>query len=569
MIEFSRVSVPTLREKPADADTASHELLLRAGMMRPVAAGVYTMLPLGARALMRIEDVVRQEMNASGALEVSLPSLHPAELWRKSGRWQEYGPEMMRLNDRQGRAFCLGPTAEELITSYVAREEPSYRDLPVNLYQIQTKFRDEARPRYGLLRGREFRMKDAYSFHVDRKSLDETYGSMYEAYSRIARRCSLEVTVVEAATGLMGGDVSNEFMVLSGVGEDVVVHCTNCGYGANAELESHRPAVVFGSEERDLREVGTPGTETIEEVSGFLGVGSRGILKCVLYVCGGEPLAVFLPGYREVSESKLARILGTEDFHPLRDDERESYPQVTPGFTGPVGLEDVRVIFDREVAGSTGLVCGANKKDFHLVGAVEARDFSAEPLADVARAVDGDLCTVCGAPLSVSRGIEIGHIFKLGTRYSASMDACFTAEDGSRRHMEMGCYGIGTSRMLATVVEQHHDESGITWPAAVAPAGLHMIVIGGPGTEQHAFALETAAGLENRGVEVLLDRRNVSPGIKFNDADLVGLPVQMVAGKKLESDGVVDIKLRAGGDRREFSKDGVLEQIEGALAEAP
>jgi prolyl-tRNA synthetase len=567
-LKFSRVTVPTLKEKPAEAEIPSHELLLRAGMMRSVAAGIYTLLPLGSRALGKIEEIVREEMNAAGALEVVLPSLHPAEPWERSGRWQAYGPEMMRMEDRAGREFCLGPTAEELITMTVGKTAPSYRDLPVNLYQIQTKFRDEIRPRFGLLRGREFRMKDAYSFHVDEEDLDRTYERMYEAYSAVARRCSLETRVVEASTGLIGGDVSHEFMVISNVGEDVLVYCESCDYGANAELEEHRPGAAFGGDSQAIEEVSTPGMVTVEEVAGFLDTTDRGVLKCVLYMVGGEPLAVFVPGYREVSEAKLMSALGTDDFHVMREDEHELYSEVTPGFTGPVGLREVRVLFDLEVKGAGGLVCGGNKPDYHFRGAQEGRDFTAEPLADVAGALEGDLCSRCGGQLRITRGIEIGHIFKLGTKYTGALDVQFADKDGVLRPIIMGTYGIGTSRILQTVVEQHRDEGGIRWPKAVAPLTVEIIVVAPERSEQAEAAARLASELAERGHESLLDDREASPGVKFNDADLVGLPLQVVAGKKL-ADGKVDLKTRYTGERRDVPLELAAAEVERAIAEAP
>ena len=528
------------------------------------------MLPLGALALRRVEDVVRREMNDAGAVEVVLPSLHPADLWIESGRWNEYGPEMMRLSDRQDREFCLGPTAEELITDIVARTAPSYRDLPVNLYQIQTKFRDETRPRFGLLRGREFRMKDAYSFHSDEGDLDRTYERMRLVYSSIARGCSLDVRVVEAVTGLIGGDVSHEFMVVSDIGEDVLVYCGNCEYGANAELESHAPGHTFGGDESgSTEEVHTPGLVSVEEVASFMGVGPALVMKCVIYVTAEEVVAVFVPGYREVSEAKLARVLGTDEFHPMREDERARFPAVTAGFTGPVGLEGVRMVFDREITGARGLVCGANRPDYHLRGVEEGRDFSAEPAFDVAAVVQGDTCVRCGGGLEIARGIEIGHIFKLGVKYSEALGGNFTDRDGKVKPMIMGTYGIGTSRILATVVEQHHDDGGIKWPISVAPLPVELIVIKPGRPEQAEAADELTRGLAGRGMEVLVDDREVSPGVKFNDADLVGLPLQVVVGKKLDSDGTVDLKTRYTGERRAVPVELAVEEIERALEEAP
>lgn len=560
-MKFNRVSVPTLKESPAEAEIISHELLLRAGMIRSVAAGIYTLLPLGALALERIEQVVREEMNSVGALEIVLPSLQPADPWIQSGRWEAYGPEMMRLKDRAGREFCLAPTAEEMVTTAVGKTAPSYRDLPLCLYQIQTKYRDERRPRFGLLRGREFRMMDAYSFHTDADQLEITYAEIFNAYLEIARRCSLETRVVDAATGNIGGSESSEFMVISEVGEDTLVYCDSCRYGANSELEKHRPSIDYGGEPSAAERIHTPGIRTVEELAGFTGRTADSLLKCVLYVAGNEPLAVFVPGYREVSEAKLASVLGTEDFHVMREDERALYPELAAGFVGPVGLKGAKAIFDTEITGSKGLVCGANEYDHHLVGVEEGRDFNADPIADIAGAVDGDLCPECDGRLSLARGIEIGHIFKLGTRYTETLGVDYSGEDGTLHKVVMGTYGIGTSRMLQTVVEQHHDERGIVWPRAIAPLPVQIIVVGAQDKEQLDAAAGIEAALAARGFEALVDDRAVSPGVKFNDADLIGLPVQITVGKKLV-DGMVDIKIRHSGERMDVAVDSVLTEFE-------
>ncbi|MDD5748369.1 MAG: proline--tRNA ligase [Actinomycetota bacterium] len=568
MLKFSRVTVPTLREKPVDCEVVGHELMLRAGLMRPVSSGIYMMLPLGLSALLKVENIVREEMNKTGAIELELPSLHPSESWQASGRWFEYGPEMMRLTDRHGRDFCLGPTAEELITHYVGKAAPSYRDLPVNLYQIKTKFRDEPRPRFGLLRAREFRMKDAYSFHRGTEELDETYERMYQAYLEIARRCSLEVKVVEASTGLIGGDVSHEFMVLSDAGEDTVSLCEKCGYGANAELERHRPTLRFGGEEEEeIEEVHTPGLTSIDDVSEFMGVPARMVLKCVLYVVGGDALAVFIPGYREVSTKKLAAVLKTDSFHPMREDEFPFFPSLTPGFVGPVGLRDTKVIFDEEVVGARNIICGANKEDYHLKGVEEKRDFRAEPAMNVASSVEGDECPSCDGALTISRGIEIGHIFKLGLKYSKPLGVEFTDRDGSLMPVVMGTYGMGTTRILQTVVEQHHDDRGIRWPKAVAPIPVELIVLNSENNEQIETAENLSRELEKKEIEVLIDDRSLSPGIKFNDADLVGLPIQVVIGNKI-SRGMLDLKLRYTSIKRDVEIRNAGGAVENALKEA-
>jgi len=568
-LRISRVTVPTLREDPADAEVSSHALLIRAGMMRQIAAGIYSLLPLGLLALVRVEEIVRDEMNKKGACEIALPYIHPADVWIESERWFKYGPEMMRLKDRQGRDFCLGPTAEELVTKYFASTAPSYKDLPINIYQIQTKFRDEPRPRYGLLRAREFRMMDAYSFHTSSSDVDKTYEEMHDAYLNIARRCSLDARVVEASTGLIGGDISHEFMVISQVGEDVIVYCKNCNYGANAELERHRPTRIFGgNKEEPISEVHTPGIFSVDDVASFLGITPERVLKCVLYVVQGEVLAVFVPGYRDVSEEKLKRFLGTDEFHPLRDDEREIFPELTPGFTGPVGLKGARVLFDLEVKGAKNLVCGANKEDYHLTGVDEGRDFMAEPLADIACAVQGDGCPECDGYLEIAHGIEIGHIFKLGLKYSEVLGANFTDRDGSLKPAHMGTYGIGTTRILQTIVEQHRDSQGIRWPKACAPLQVEIIVLSPSDPMQNEVLVMLEGMFKNMGIQALVDEREVSAGVKFNDADLIGLPLQVVVGSKV-SKGMLDLKIRYTQERGDFSIDNAAGAIKKALDSAP
>ncbi|MDD5448183.1 MAG: proline--tRNA ligase, partial [Actinomycetota bacterium] len=460
--------------------------------------------------------------------------------------------------------------AEEMITALASWASPSYRDLGAIFYQIQTKFRDEIRPRFGLLRAREFRMKDAYSFHVDEQDLDITYEKMNDAYSRIAKRCSLDVKIVEAPTGLIGGDVSHEFMVVSDVGEDGIVYCSECGYGADQELESHKPPSQIGSSSSfPLSEVLTKGLTSIEEVASFLEVEASRVIKCVLYVVSGKPLAVFVPGYREVSDAKLARILGTADYHGLREDERELFPTLTPGFTGPVGLKGVEIIFDKELVGAKGMVCGANREDYHLYGVEEGRDFEAKPAFDVASPVEGDLCIKCGSPLRLARGIEMGHIFKLGKKYSEPMKATFTAKNGEVKPIVMGTYGLGTTRMLAAVVEQHHDGDGIKWPKAVAPLEVELVVVNPQAPAQAEAASRLLGSFERSGLEVLLDDREVSPGVKFFDADLVGLPLQMIIGKNTERQNTVDFKLRFSGDKMTVSIDSSLESAHNILRGLP
>ncbi len=544
----SRLFAPTLKESPADAEIASHKLLVRGGFMRRVASGIYDFLPLGVRVLRKIERIIREEMNREGAQEVMLPILQPRELWEESGRWSLYGEEMMRLKDRAGRDFGLGPTHEEVITALVRDNIKSYRDLPLNLYQIGAKFRDEVRPRFGLLRAREFVMKDAYSFDRDEKGMRDSYHSMYRAYSRIFDRCGVRWMAVEADTGLIGGDVSHEFMVLAAVGEDRIAHCENCGYAANVNLAGYRRESITGKA-RPLELVYTPGRRTVEEVSSFLEVEPRYLIKCLMYLVEGKPVAVLVPGDREAGEVKLERALGTPEFRLFNDADWECHPQFVRGFVGPVGLDGAEVLADLSLEGAQGMVCGSNREDHHLVGVEVGRDFKPTRYLDLALVRDGDPCPRCDSSLQVAAGIEVGQIFQLGLKYSQSMGCTYTDEKGQERPVFMGCYGIGVTRLMAAIVEQHHDDKGIRWPLEVAPAHVHIIPLNYEKEERRRAAEGIYRELLESGLEVLLDDREESAGVKFADADLYGIPFRLVLGKVFEESGELELQVRTSGER--------------------
>jgi prolyl-tRNA synthetase len=551
-VRFSQGYIPTLKETPTEGEVVSHALMLRSGMIRKVAAGIYTLLPLGVRVLKKVEKIIREEMDRAGAQEVLMSALQPAELWQKSGRWEAYGPEMMRLRDRNGRDFCLGPTHEELITELVKNEVRSYRQLPLNLYQIQVKFRDEMRPRFGVMRGREFIMKDAYSFDRDYEGLQESYRKMHEAYCRIFDRMGLKYYVVEAATGLIGGKVSQEFMVVAKSGEDAIFYCENCGYAANAELAegifSYAPS---NEKEKKVLEVSTPGYSSVSEVAGYLSVSPEKLVKTIVLKSDDELVAVLVPGDRRVNVSKVEIFLNSS-CEMLSESDFARYGLV-PGFVGPVGLKRVKkILADNHIKELKNFVVGANKIDAHLVNVNLERDFKASSFGDFVMAEEGDVCPKCeSGELKEERGIEVGHIFQLGTKYSEVMEATFSDEDGLRKPFVMGCYGIGVTRLIAAIIEQSHDEKGIIWPVSVSPFDYHLILVVPENKLQKEIAENIYAGLLKSGLEVLYDEREVTPGVKFADADLIGIPYQIVVGKKVEQ-GKVEIKIRRSGERREI-----------------
>ncbi|HNW91980.1 MAG TPA: proline--tRNA ligase [bacterium] len=555
-MRFSQLYLPTLKETPAEAELISHKLMLRAGLIRKLTSGVFSWLPLGVRTLRNIEKIVREEMTAAGAQEVLLPIMQPRELWEESGRWSIYGPTMMKLTDRAGREFGLGPTHEEVITDLVRHEIRSYRDLPKNLYQIGTKFRDEIRPRFGVMRGREFLMKDGYSFHPDAASLDSTYQAMYAAYGNICRRCGCTFAAVEADSGPIGGAQSHEFMILADSGEDLVIACEACGYGANVEraegvavpAPADAPAATGGTA------VHTPGIHAVDEVAAFLKVRSRDLIKTMVYVGDGTPVVVLIRGDREINEVKLKNFLKVNEL-ALADDATVAKVTGAPtGFAGPVGLTGARILADWTVRGMINAATGANRQDYHLTG-VQPGDFTVDAWGDFLTVAKGDPCPRCGKFLTARRGIEMGHVFKLGTKYSDKLGATYLTEKGEGAPMLMGCYGIGVSRMVAAVIEQHHDEQGIIWPREVAPFSVIIVALGKPGDATMAAAETLYRELARTGMAVLLDDRNERPGVKFNDADLIGCPLRLTVGGKGLARGVFEMRERRSGTVTEIPVD--------------
>lgn len=543
----SQMLIPTLRDDPGEAETVSHRLMLRAGMIRKVAAGVYTYLPLGLRVLRKVEGIVREEMNRAGAQELLMPIASPAELWRETGRWDFYGKELFRFKDRHERDFCLGPTHEEVITDLIRREVRSYRQLPLNCYQIQTKFRDEIRPRFGLMRGREFIMKDAYSFDKDEDGAKLSYQKMYDAYQRIFTRCGLTFRAVEADTGLIGGNSSHEFMVLADTGEETIVYAEGGTYAANVErAEALPPAERAADAPRPLRKVPTPGARTVAEVCALLKVAPQQLVKTLLYKTSQEVVAILIRGDHEANEIKLKKLLGVTDLE-LADPETVAKATGAPvGFAGPIGLKGLRILADHATAGLRNIVVGANEADHHYVDANQDRDFVVAQTADLRNAMAGDPSPRGDGPLKVAKGIEVGHVFMLGTKYSKAMGTVFLDPQGQEQLAVMGCYGIGVSRAAAAAIEQNHDAKGIIWPIPVAPFHVHLLPLSQSETVQRQ-ARTLYEQLLQVGIEVLWDDRDERAGVKFNDADLIGAPFHLVIGEKGLAQGLVELKTRKTG----------------------
>jgi prolyl-tRNA synthetase len=569
-MRMSRLFLRTLRDDPSDAEVDSHRLLVRAGYIRKVSAGMYSWLPLGHRVLRKVEQIVREEMDAAGAQELLLPIIQPLEYWERTGRDRAYGPLMFKLLDRKETGFCLAPTAEEVITATVAGEYSSYRDLPVNLYQIGWKYRDELRPRFGLLRTREFLMKDAYSFDADVEGLRATYQQMYDAYHRVFSRCELSFRPVEAQAGEIGGDVNHEFMAVAAVGEDDFVWCRQCDYAANVEAAVRGALKVEGVGAGDgvppMAEEHTPDMPGIKAVADHLGVEPAGMLKCIAFHDEGGLGLALVPGDREINAYALNRALGGRPARLWDDADFEAHPEVPRGYIGPHFPGASVVVADPGVVAQPGRgwVTGSNKVDHHVRHAVAGRDFEVGSVADLATVVTGDPCPRCGGSLSVDRGIEVGHTFQLGTKYSKAIGALYRDESGEQHPMVMGCYGIGVSRVVAAVVEEHHDQAGLRWPAVLAPYDVHLIALPGKGEaapEIVAAADRVYQSLQSAGIAVLYDDREASPGVKFADADLLGMPVQLVLGGKGLARGVVERKMRATGGRDELP----LEDVAGLV----
>lgn len=543
--------MPTLKETPADAEIISHQLMLRSGMIRKVAAGIYTYMPLGLRSVRKVEQIVREEMDRAGCLELLMPMVIPAELWEESGRWEQYGRELLRLKDRKDAQFCLGPTHEEVITDVVRNTVKSYRQLPLNLYQIQGKFRDEIRPRFGLMRGREFIMKDAYSFDLDSSAADGAYEKMYTAYQNIFRRCGLNFRAVEADTGNIGGSSSHEFMVLADSGEDAIVSCDTCNYAANVEkaqlrvLEGQRPEPA-----QELEAVNTPGQKSVTEVAQFLGIEPKQMLKTLLLESdSGEQVAVLLRGDRELNEIKLCRKLGCNEVKLVDDATVEKLTGAPRGFAGPVGLK-LRILADNEVALMADAVAGANKADTHYRGVNYGRDFEVDEFADLRQAEAGDGCPRCNGTLQSWRGIEVGHVFKLGTKYSEALGATVLNAEGKEEPLVMGCYGIGIGRSVAAAIEQNHDKNGIIFPMPIAPFQVLITLLNPKDDEVSKAGEELYAYLQDNGIEVLLDDRDERPGSKFKDADLIGIPLRVTVGARGLKEDTFEVSWRKDGEKQ-------------------
>ncbi len=558
---LSRLHAPTLKEDPADAEVISHKLLVRAGMIRQVARGIYDFLPLGLRSVRKIERIVRDELDRAGCQEVLLPIISPAELWQESGRWELYGKELLRLRDRHDRDFCVGPTHEEVITDLVRRDVRSYRALPINLYQVQTKFRDEVRPRFGLMRGREFVMKDGYSFHTDYDDCRREYEHMRETYARIFDRCGLTYRAVEADTGAIGGSLSHEFQVLASSGEDLIVSCDACEYAANVEkAESHAPAVdVY--EDGEIARVPTPDVGKIEEVSQFLGEPPQRFIKTLLFMADDAGVVALVRGDDELSETKLKTAIGCDVLRLAEDGEVERLTGAPVGFAGPVGL-DLPMYVDQRLAGSTGMITGGNENDLHLSGVAHERDFPEAKVTDLRVARAGDGCRRCeGGTMQEHRGIEVGQVFYLGTKYSRALGAVFLETEGAEQVMEMGCYGIGITRTLAAAVEQNHDEHGIIWPMSIAPYEVMIVPVKWSHDASREHAERIYKGLQDAGVDVLLDDRDERAGVKFNDADLLGIPLRVTVGPRGVEAGNVELKARDQGEAEEISCESAVAMI--------
>ncbi len=544
----SKLYAPTLRQTPAEAEVPSHQLMLRAGFIRKVAGGVYTYLPLAWRTLRKIEQIIREEIEAKDGQELALPIVQPAELWKETGRWAVFGEEMFRLVDRHNREFCLGPTHEEIITDLVRNEVRSYKQLPLLLYQIQNKYRDEIRPRFGLMRGREFIMKDGYSFDKDEAGLDKSYKDMYEAYSKIFSRCGLTFRPVEADGGAIGNATTHEFTVLAETGESDIVYCEKCDYAANAEKSELKVIVAPEEEALPLEKVHTPNAKTIEEVATFLDTPIEKTVKAVIFQNEKEQvICALVRGDHEVNDVKLQNITGAISL-TMAEDSAISKVGGVAGFMSPIGLnKDVIVVADATVMEMHNAVCGANEQDYHYKNANPKRDFGDVIVADIRLIAEGDPCPHCGAPVKMTHGIEVGQVFKLGTKYSEALGATFLDENGKEKPLIMGCYGIGVSRTMAAAIEQFHDENGIIWPVAIAPFEVVIVPINAKDEAQMQIAEKLYADMKNAGIDVLLDDRKDRAGVKFKDADLIGYPVRITVSPKLLDENEVEIKVRKDG----------------------
>jgi len=563
-MKWSEIFIPTLKEAPRDADNVSIKLMIRAGMIRKIAAGLYDWLPLGLRSLKKVEHIVRDEMNAAGGQEVWLPHVQPKDLWEETGRWKIYGKELLRFKDRKGSEFCFAPTAEEVITDLVRKDVRSYRQIPLLLYQFGTKFRDEIRPRFGVMRAREFYMKDAYSFHASESDLEETYTRVFDAYVKIFTRCGFKFKPVEADTGTIGGNFSHEFMVLAETGEEEIVSCPVCGYAANVEraesvglnLESNPPGTP-----QPVQEVPTPNVWKVEDVSKLIQVPGEKFIKTLFYMADGIPVVALIRGDTELNEAKLIRTLKTGAIEKMTEEHYTSLAQCEVGFAGPIGLKDrcgqkdprTKIIADHLVKNIVNGVSGSNKKDFHLLNVNVGRDYEPDEYADLKKVKPGDACPACAKEakksiLHFSRGIEVGHTFKLGTKYSDAMKAVYLDETGKSRPFIMGCYGIGISRIVAASIEQNYDETGIIWPSGIAPFQVEIVPVNFEEKKTHEATLKIYQELQSQGLEILLDNRPERAGIKFKDADLIGIPIRIILSEQGIEKGTAEVKVRSTGE---------------------
>lgn len=554
-MRMSRLYLHTLRETPSEAELPSHKLLLRAGMIKQLVSGVYSYLPIGYKVIKKIENIVREEMDNIYSQEVLMPAIQPAELWKESGRWDVFGPEMFKIRDRHDREFCLGPTAEEVITDMIKDDIKSYKQLPLSLYQIQNKYRDEKRPRFGLMRSREFIMKDAYTFDLNEEGMVKSYNEMWKSYEDIFNRCGVDYKVVEGDSGAMGGSGSHEFMAQSEFGESAMVYCDDCNYAATDEKATFKYNVASNDEELlEQEEVHTPDAKTIEDLSKMLNVSEDKLVKTLLFIINEEVVAVVIPGDRELNEVKLINELGAQE-HDMEMADDEIVERVTGsdvGFAGPIGLtDDVKILIDSSITEMKNIIVGANKTDYHIKNINYDRDFKGEVVEDLLLVEEGDKCIKCGSPLNMDRGIEIGNIFQLGTKYTDALSANYLDENGKASKIFMGSHGVGISRTMSAIIEQNYDEDGIIWPLSVAPYAVSITIINTKNEEQTVLGEKLYKDLKDIGVEVLLDDRKERAGVKFKDSDLIGTPIRIVVGKKADED-IVEYSLRSDREKEEI-----------------
>ena len=565
-MKMTNLYAPTLREVPAEAEVPSHQLMLRAGMIRKAAGGVYSYLPLAWRTLRKIEQIVREEMDAKGGQEIAMPIVQPAEIWQQTGRWDVYGDEMFRLKDRHQRDFCLGPTHEEMVTTLVKQDVRSYRQLPLLVYQIQNKYRDEIRPRFGLMRGREFIMKDLYSFDRDTAGLEISYKKMYDAYSQIFSRCGLEFRPVEADPGAIGGSGTHEFMVIADSGEAAIAYCDGCDFAANVEKAELLPLTSVAEAEKPLETVATPGKKTINDVAGYLSLSADRLIKSLAFITEKGPVLALIRGDHEVNEIKLANLLNVLQLEMAGEKEIQSLFHSEPGYIGPVGLTNITIVADASVMNMHNAVCGANEADRHFTNVLPRRDIKPTHVADIRLIREGDPCPRCSSPVKTARGIEVGQVFKLHTKYSQALDATYLDENGQEQLMVMGCYGVGVSRTMAAAIEQHHDADGIVWPASIAPYQVVIVPINTKDEPQMTMAEQIYRELSAAGVEVVLDDREERSGVKFKDADLIGYPLRITVGPKALKENCVELKVRRTKESLLLPLDGYVDGVTRLLA---